>query len=145
MCHTETMYFLIRVSYISVLVMIQVHHHMMLAAVGTSTRFGKAGGAQRRKPANPSCKGRSGKPKKAHVNTSSCPSSSLVRINFLSSLMQPYSYSLTKFYNILGMLISLNECNGALPYSKWLPLFLMLLFKVPTVCALNYTVYCAVL
>lgn len=86
MCHIKTMYFLFRLSCISVLLMIQVHHHMMLAALVRSRRFEKAGGAQRWKLANPPHKGYSGEPKKAHVNTSNCPSSSVVRTHFVSSL-----------------------------------------------------------
>lgn len=58
----------------------------MPAALGTPWRFEKAGGAQRWKPANPSRRGRSGEPEVVNVNTSSCPSSSVLSIHFVSSL-----------------------------------------------------------
>ena len=80
MCHIKTTYFLIRVSCISVLTMTQVHHRVMLAALSASTRFEKAAGAERWKPANQSCSSRSGEPKNAHVNKSSCPSSPVARV-----------------------------------------------------------------
>lgn len=135
------MYFLIRVS--CILTVIQMRHHMMLVALGMSMRFEKAGQAQRWMPSNPSHWGCSGEPKKAYRNTPSCPSSSLVRINFVPFLMQPLLLQSYKISQNFGNAYFFKwvQCS---PCSKWLPLFLMFLFKA-TVCGSNHTVYNAVL
>lgn len=78
----KTCIFLLRVTCISVIIMIQVHCHVMLATFSTSTRLEKAGGTLGWKPGNPSHEGCSGRPKAAHINTSNCPSSSVFRIPF---------------------------------------------------------------